>query len=114
MSIALRRAGTPKPILEAIEALYSDTRFSLTYEGTASEERKQQTGIRQGCTLSPFLLVIIMNVIMKDVMTQVRPKIETHRIDGTSLHDILCYAEDTALTATQNEALNILLNATEK
>jgi hypothetical protein len=113
MAIALRRAGTPKPILEAITALYSETKFAVSYEGMLSEVREQKTGIRQGCTLSPFLFVIIMNVIMHDVMNKTRPKVQEFRIDCTSFHEIL-YADDTALTATQNKALNKLLNATEK
>lgn len=35
--------------------------------GKRSSERRQYSGIRQGCPLAPYLFIIVMIVIMRDI-----------------------------------------------
>ena len=35
--------------------------------GKRSSERRQNSGIRQGCPLSTYLFIIVMTVIMRDI-----------------------------------------------
>ena len=52
----LRRFGVPDQLVAAIESIYLDPEFQVEIDGTASTWHRQQTGIRQGCPLSPVLL----------------------------------------------------------
>ena len=64
---ALRRIGIPEKVVRVIEAIYRITKFSVKEMGNISSERRQHSGIRQGCPLSPYLFIIGMAIIMKDI-----------------------------------------------
>ena len=70
---ALIRIGTPTKNAAVIKAIYDEPQFSIKDASKTTENRKQHTGIRQGCPLSPDLFIILLTVMMKDVtgdMTQ--------------------------------------------
>ena len=51
--IAMKKINIPKKYINVIKAMYTNTRFNITMEGQTSSWLKQETGIRQGCPLSP-------------------------------------------------------------
>ena len=70
---ALTRIGTPRKIVAIIKATYDEPQFSIKDGTKTIENRKQHTGIRQGCPLSPHLFIILLTVMMKYItggMTQ--------------------------------------------
>ena len=68
--MGLRRFGLPEHVLKVIAAIYQHRTFRVGDCGQQSTVRPQNSGIYQGCLLSPFLFVIIMTVLMKDAAGQ--------------------------------------------
>ena len=89
MSRALLRFGVPQRFVDMVAAIYSDRRFTVSDCGSRSVPKAQDSGISQGCPLSPFLFVVLMSVVMHDAKGKVDPK-------GSYLGDLL-YADDTLL-----------------
>ena len=53
---ALRRIGIFDEVVRVIEAIYRSSKFSAKEMGKRPSERRHNSGIRQGCQLSPHLL----------------------------------------------------------
>ena len=66
----LRRLNIPEPMIKNIAALYENPKFKVVFPGEESEEFKQESGIRQGCPLSPFLFILLMTVLFHDIHCQ--------------------------------------------
>ena len=64
---ALKRIGIPLKMVRVVEAIYRNPEFSVKEMGKRSSERRQNSGIRQGCPLPPYLFIIVMTVIMRDI-----------------------------------------------
>jgi len=86
--------------------------FQVSMAGRTSRRRKQRRGIRQGCTLSPFLFTLILSAIMSDAVDKVR---EQHPMATTPMIPVmdLEHADDTVLVARTSEIATKLLGATE-
>ena len=70
---ALTRIGIPTKTVAIIKAIYDEPQFSIKDGTKTTGNRKQHTGIRQGCPRSPYLSIILLTVMMKDItdgMTQ--------------------------------------------
>ena len=67
---ALKRIGLPESICHIIKDLYENPTFRAKVDGKTSKLKKQLCGIRQGCTLSPYLFLIVMTVLFHDVKQQ--------------------------------------------
>jgi len=82
-------------------------------QGELEEGGRQETGIRQGCTLSPFLFILVLSAVMHDVEQGIR---QEHPLATTPVVPCmdLEYADDTVLIARTAELANKLLAATEK
>ena len=73
---------------------------------------KQHTGIRQGCTLSPYLFLIVMTVMFYDIKADDHLHIRQHRPINANFDEIM-YADDTILICTDTRAINRFLAEVE-
>ena len=54
-------------MIKMIEAIYKESRFSIKEGKTTTDAKRQLTGIRQGCPLSPYLFILLLTTITHDV-----------------------------------------------
>ena len=110
---ALRRIGIPSKMIRVIESMYRAPRFSVKEKGRRSTERRQRTGIRQGCPLSPYLFIVVMTVMMTDIekgMTEGETNVMAESLPmGAEGHDLFFYADDTLILASTAEAAELML-----
>lgn len=64
----LRQYGGPKKLIFQIQCTCQDMSCRVTHAGQQSDSFEVKTGVRQGCSLSPFLMVIdyIMKITTAD------------------------------------------------
>ena len=63
---ALQKLNIPKEMIEIIETIYQKPRFFIKTDTNKSSTRFQQSGIRQGCPLSPYLFSLVMTAMFSD------------------------------------------------
>eukprot|EP00959_Pyramimonas_sp_CCMP1952_P438632 9183010-Pyramimonas_sp.AAC.1 len=66
MITALGRLGLPPKVLGMVQHIYFARRFSVIGPALESAEKEPHSGISQGRPLSPFLLVMLMTVVIRD------------------------------------------------
>ena len=71
---ALKRFGLPDDFVDMVLNIYSSRSFCVRDNRQTSSSHGQETGISQGCPLSPFLFVILMTVLLKDLEDEVTSK----------------------------------------
>eukprot|EP00969_Alexandrium_andersonii_P150011 6633326-Alexandrium_andersonii.AAC.1 len=81
-------------------------------DGRRSTWRVQETGIRQGCPLSPYLFLVVMTVMYHDIHQGDGPRTQRQRIKGMETDEVL-YADDTVCISQTVPAMNRLLHAVE-
>ena len=81
-----------------MEMLYKDPQFYVSINGKDSQAYKQKTGIRQGCTLSPYLFLMVMSAIFHDVHkdAKLQRKLKRDRPPNHDFDEVL-YADDTII-----------------
>ena len=79
---ALRRLNIPSKTIANIEAIYEHPKFKVRDNDGESEYTKQNSGIRQGCSLSPYLSLPVMTVMFADIHSRIVRHIISGKIDG--------------------------------
>ena len=87
----LERMGVDNKLINLCRELYKDQKFRIEMDGETSSWKTQETGIRQGCTLSPYLFLILMTAIFDEVHNdkELENKREQHRPTNHDFDEIL-------------------------
>ena len=64
-----RHYGVPDKLISLIRCTFQDMSCRIAHAGQLSESFEVKTGVRQGCLLSPFLFLLIIDWIMKTTTT---------------------------------------------
>ena len=62
----MRHYGIPDKLVKLVKATYDGTNCQVFHEGQLSRPFPIETGVRQGCLLSPFLFILAIDWIMKE------------------------------------------------
>ena len=122
--LALKSMNIPIELMRIIEGLYKKPRFFVEIEGIKSSIGKQETGIRQGCPLSPYLFILVMDrifeiipYIAKEHWDEIKMELPPHMrgsVPGMlKTFKALLYADDTLLCEEHVEKMEALLWAVE-
>ena len=92
-----------------IKEIYKNPQFQVEVEGDQSQWKRQETGIRQGCPLSPYLFILVITTMFADVHDQVNRKLFTATprkgaIDGLDYTEVL-YADGTLLVVQDDKTI---------
>ncbi|KAK7112952.1 hypothetical protein V1264_012324 [Littorina saxatilis] len=61
----LRHYGVPEKLISLVQHTYQDMNCRVAHAGQLSDSFDVRTGVRQGCLLSPFLFLLVIDWIMK-------------------------------------------------
>ena len=67
MLVLLERMGVPQQFIKIIASIYETPTFAVKEGNITTYQRRQRAGIRQGCPLSPYLFIIVLTAIIKDI-----------------------------------------------
>ena len=90
----MRHYGIPRKLVNLVKCSYLGTSCRVVHEGQLTEQFEIKTGVRQGCLLSPFLFLLVIDWIMKTTTAGGRNGIQWTL--WTQLED-LDFADDLAL-----------------
>ena len=98
----LQHYGIPNELISFIRNSYEDTACSVIHAGQLTDSFMVNTGVRQGCLLSPFLYLLAIDWIMTKTTTNRRNGIQwTH---WSQLED-LDFADDLALLSHSHQQM---------
>ena len=73
----LTRYRMPEQPINFIKNIYDNPQFYVHLQNTPSEYHSQTAGIRQGCPLSPYLFILVMSALWKDIQAAM-PNTQAH------------------------------------
>ncbi|XP_030834414.1 uncharacterized protein LOC115921254 [Strongylocentrotus purpuratus] len=105
----LRSIGVDKSLVDLIESMYKQTKWSVMVNGKITEWFDVIAGVRQGCLLSPSLSNPFLEYVMKDIQ-----QLDSGIQMGDMRINNIRYADDTTLMELVFENLQISTNELEK
>jgi len=67
MWLTIQEYGIPRKTIQIIKILYDGFKWKISHEGKLSDFIGVRNGVRQGCTLSPTIFLLILDRVMKRV-----------------------------------------------
>ena len=110
---ALEEMCIPDELMRVIKGMYKNPQFCVEVEGIKSSTARQNTGIRQGCPLSPYLLFAVIPKITDTLRKGLKSPVGKKECINLSFQALL-YADDTLLCEDNEEKMNALLIAIEE
>ena len=107
----LRHYGIPEKYITLIQKTYDNCSCRVIHNGVLSELVEMLTGVRQGCLLSPFLFLLVIDWIMRQTTEQHRDGIQWTLM--TRLED-LDFADDVALLSHNHQGMQSKLTRMAK
>ena len=104
----LQRLGVHGSMLGAIQSLYRDTGLAMNVAGRCGATVPSQTGLKQGCPLSPTLFGLFVDGLHRFLKLHC-PGEGPCLADGTAVPD-LGYADDFVLLAKSGQGLQALID----
>ncbi|VDO70624.1 unnamed protein product, partial [Schistosoma margrebowiei] len=100
----LRHYGVPEKIVNIIRNSYYGLQCKVVHGGQLTDAFQVRTGVRQGCLLSPFLFLLVVDCIMKTSTSEGK-----HGIQWTAQNqlDNLDFADDLALLSHTHEQMQM-------
>ena len=102
----LRHYGIPEKTVNAIRAIYNNSKSKVLVEGKVTDEFNITTGVLQGDTLAPFLFIIVLDYVLNEAEKEYAEETGSHgfttklrngpRSPAEALFD-LAFADDIAL-----------------
>ena len=105
---ALRRLLVPDHTIRDISDLVSNPLFEGLMDKSVSNIYSQRSEIRQGCTLSPLLFILLQTILFHDVQVKYKTRHPLATIPRLPFFDIK-FADDTVLIAKTGEHIQDLL-----
>ena len=98
----MRCYGIPDKLIRMVQQLYEDTQCAVIDKGEESEWFSVKTGVKQGCSMSAFLFLLVLDFVMrkttKDKHTGLRWKLIIKLED-------LDFADDIALLSPTQQMM---------
>ncbi|VDP50123.1 unnamed protein product [Schistosoma mattheei] len=106
----LRYHGVPQKIVNIIRNSYNGLHCKIVHGGQLTKSFEVKTGVRQGCLLSPFLFLLVIDWIMKTSTSE-----GNHGIQWTSRKqlDNLDFADDLALLSQTQQQMQEKMTSVE-
>jgi hypothetical protein len=106
--IIMRQYGIPQKLIQMVKALYADFQCSVIDENETTDWFPVITGVKQGCCMSGFLFLLVIDWVMRRTIEGERTGI---RWDFTTMLEDLDFADDLALLSS---TMNHLQHKTTK
>ena len=102
--------GVDDHLIRICKALYAHPEFHTEVDGHQPNIYSQQSGIRHGCPLSPYILLIVRSSMFKDVEQYSGNEMEGTSI-GTSTFNQVLFEHDTICVTNSIQAITKYLHA---
>ena len=110
--VALRRRGVPEKFISMIKSSYDGAKCRVLHKGKLTEPFDVQSGVRQGCILSPILFLLVVGDVLEAACCPLRGcglRWKMPSINDNLLH--LDYADDICLLAEKISHVSTMVNA---
>ena len=99
----------PRQTIDQIKAIYKGPLFKVLDPNGNSDTRHQHQGIRQGCTISPYLFNLVMHSLIHDT-NRLAGRGGISRLSEVINTSFILYADDTAVIG-DSSSVNVNIHA---
>ena len=120
----VRRYGVSTKLVRLMQAIYCDTQSAVRVEGELTDWFKINTGLRQGCLLSPMLFNAFIDHVIRESLADMEehgieiayrmPDGRLQRLRGSERILALLYADDLVLISKSEEGMVEMVKRVEE